>query len=218
MTNVNDKDFVPIRSVYHSNYEVIKNIMDLYNIERFDLDCTYSKGTFWKNLPKPINKTDLIPCCDDVIESNSENLPFQDGSMRSIMYDPPFIISGKTYRDNKDGSSIIAKRFEGYNNYSDLTSNYYKTLTELYRVCCDGGYVVMKCQDTVSGGKQHFTHVMVMNMALSIGYYPKDLFILTTNVRINSFGTKWKRQQHSRKHHCYFWVFEKVKPKVKYLY
>lgn len=136
--------------------------------------------------------------------------------MKNIMYDPPFVIAGKTYRDNKDGSSIMAKRFEGYNTYNDLTVNYYNTLKELYRICEKGGHVVMKCQDTVSGGKNHFSHCLIMNMAMEIGFYPRDLFILNSNVRINSFGTKWTKQEHARKYHSYFWVFEKVKPRVKY--
>ena len=94
--------------------------------------------------------------------------------------------------------------------------NYYNSLKELYRVSANKGIVVFKCQDTVSSGKNHFTHTMIMNMAMEIGFYPKDLFILTSNVRINSFGTKWTRQQHARKYHSYFWVFEKTKPRVKY--
>lgn len=211
-----EKDFKPIKSVYNTNDEVIKSIMDLYGIEQFDLDCTYSTGNFWKNLPQPKIKSDLFPKNDTIIEASSENLPFDDGSMKSIMYDPPFVIAGKSYRDNKDGSSIIAKRYEGYETYSHLMKNYYNTLKELYRICEKDGYVVFKCQDTVSGGKNHFTHVMVMNMAQELGFYPRDLFILTTNVRINSFGTKWTKQEHARKYHSYFWVFEKVKPRVKY--
>jgi hypothetical protein len=211
-----DKDFNLVKSVYGSNYEAIKNIMDLYHIERFDLDCTYSKGSFWKDLPSPIHKTDLIAANDTVLEANSENLPFEDGTMKSIMYDPPFVVAGASYKGNKEGSSIIAKRFEGYTNYRELTENYYNTLKELYRVCEKGGVVVMKCQDTVSGGKNHFTHCLIMNMAMQIGFYPRDMFILTSNVRINSFGTKWTKQEHARKYHSYFWVFEKVKPRVKY--
>jgi hypothetical protein len=190
--------------------------MELYNIEQFDLDCTYSKGNFWKDLPSPKNKTDLYPINETVIEANSEDLPFDDNSMKSIMYDPPFVVAGKSYRDNKEGSSIIAKRFEGYTTYNDLKVNYFNTLKELYRICDKGGFVVMKCQDTVSGGKNHFTHCLIMNMAMEIGFYPRDMFILTSNVRINSFGTKWTKQEHARKYHSYFWVFEKVKPKVKY--
>jgi hypothetical protein len=211
-----EKDFKPVKSVYNSNDEVIKNIMGLYNIEQFDLDCTYSTGNFWKNLPAPKHKSDLFPKNDTIIRASSENLPFDDNSMKSVMYDPPFVIAGKSYKDNKDGSSIIAKRFEGYTNYRELTENYYNTLKELYRVCEKGGLVVMKCQDTVSGGKNHFTHCLIMNMAMQIGFYPRDMFVLTSNVRINSFGTKWTKQEHARKYHSYFWVFEKVKPRVKY--
>ena len=211
-----EKDFKPIKSVYNTNYEVIKNIMDLYKIDCFDLDCTYSTGNFWKELPTPKFKSDLFPKNDSIIEASSEHLPFEDGSMKSIMYDPPFVIAGKSYRGNKEGSSIIAKRFEGYESYNHLKNHYYNTLKELYRVCEKGGHVVFKCQDTVSGGKNHFSHVMVMTMAQEFGFYPRDLFILTSNVRINSFGTKWTKQEHARKYHSYFWVFEKVKPRVKY--
>lgn len=211
-----DKEFNLVKSVYNSNFEAIKSIMDLYKIDRFDLDCTYSTGSFWKNLPGPINKTDLFPSNDIVTQANSENLPFEENSMNSIMYDPPFVVAGASYKKNKEGSSIIAKRFEGYTSFEDLKNNYYNTLKELYRICNKGGFLVMKCQDTVSGGKQHFTHVMIMNMAYSLGFYPKDLFILHNKVRLNSFGTRWSKQEHARKYHSYFWVFEKVKPKVKY--
>lgn len=213
-----DKDFVPVKSVYNSNYEIIKNIMSLYNIEQFDLDCTYSRGLFWKDLPSPKIKSDIIPLAEDVIEADSEHLPFEDNSVKSVMYDPPFVISGKMYKENKEGSSVIAKRFEGYTTYEKLTTNYYNTLQELYRVTDKNGIVVMKCQDTVSGGKNHFTHVMAMNMAMKIGFYPRDLFVLLAKMRINSFGGKWNKQEHARKYHSYFWIFEKTNPKVKYLF
>jgi phage anti-repressor protein len=214
-----EKEFKLVKSVYGSNFEVIKNVMHLYEIDQFDLDCTYSKGNFWKDLPQPKFKTDLYPINDTVIEANSENLPFDDGSMSSIMYDPPFVIvgSGMGHKNNKTGSSIIAKRFEGYGTYEDLTKNYFNTLKELYRLTKNEGYVVMKCQDTVSGGKQYFSHVMVMNMAQEIGFYPRDLFILTSNVRVNAFnGTKWTKQYHARKYHSYFIILQKIKPKVSY--
>ena len=213
-----DKDFVPVRSVYSNNHDVIKNIMELYKIDQFDLDCTYSRGLFWKDLPGPKIKTDLAPVTKDTIQADSEKLPFADDQMKSIMYDPPFVISGKLYKENKEGSSVIAKRFEGYTTYEKLTKNYYESLKELYRITAPGGFVVMKCQDTVSGGKNHFTHAMVMSMAMKIGFYPKDLFILLAKMRINSFGGKWNTQHHARKYHSYFWVFEKTTPKVKYLF
>lgn len=204
-----DKDFIPVRSVYNSNYEVISNIMSLYKIDQFDLDCTYSRGLFWKNLPEPKIKTDLVPVTDDTVQADSEHLPFEDNSIKTIMCDLPFVICGKQYKSNKEGSSVIAKRFEGYATYNDLKRNYYNTLMELYRVCDKDGFVVFKCQDTVSGGINYFTHVMVLNMALELGFYPRDLFVLVAKMRINSFGGKWNKQEHARKFHSFYWVFEK---------
>ena len=51
-----DKDFKMVKSVCESNFEAISSIMKLYEIEQFDLDCTYSKGNFWKGLKGPKNK------------------------------------------------------------------------------------------------------------------------------------------------------------------
>lgn len=206
-----------IQTTHYKNDDVIKSIMDLYEIEQFDLDCTYSKGVFWKNIIQPKNKTDLIPQYDDVVVANSENLPFESNSMKSIMYDPPFVISGQSFKTNKEGSSIIAKRFEGYRNFEELKSNYFNTLKELYRITDTGGFVVMKCQDTVSSNINYFTHNMVMNMAIEIGYYPRDLFVLLAKSRLSAFnGTKWKKQRHARKFHSYFIVLEKNKQKSNY--
>ncbi len=206
-----------IKSISFSNHEIIKNIMILYNIDCFDLDCTYSIGVFWKKLPQPKYKTDLYPKFPDVIEASSESLPFENESMNSIMFDPPFVIAGKTYKENKEGSSKIAKRFEAYENFNDLKKHYYQTLKECYRLLKKNGILVFKTQDIVSSGKNHFTHVLVMNMALSIGFYPKDLFILLSKSRLNSFNKgKWKKQEHARKYHSYFWVFQKTNCNVNY--
>lgn len=215
VTNNEEKDGM-IKSVYETNYDVIKNIMKLYEIEQFDLDCTYSTGSFWKNLKEPKIKSDIEPVVEGVLEYNSENLPFEDGSMKSTMYDPPFVIVGKTFKENKKGSSVIAKRFSGFGTFEELKSNYYKSLKELYRITEDKGIVVMKCQDQVSGGKNYFSHILIMAMAEQIGFYNKDLFILTSKVRMTSMGGRWKKQQHARKYHSYFIVLEKRKPRVNY--
>ena len=72
-----DKSFKPVKSVFNSNHEAIKGIMELYGIDQFDLDCTYSQGTFWKGIKGPKIKSDITPLHDDVLEANSENLPFE---------------------------------------------------------------------------------------------------------------------------------------------
>lgn len=161
--------FEPITSISFSNDEIIENIMLLYDIERFDLDCTYSIGQFWKSLPQPRHKSDLLPKRSDIIKASSDDLPFKSNTTTSIMFDPPFVIAGKTYKENKKGSSIIAKRFEGYENFNELKSHYYGTLKETYRILKNDGILVFKCQDVVSSGKNHFSHCLVMNMAIDVG-------------------------------------------------
>jgi len=210
--------FEPITSISFSNEEIIKKIMLLYNIDRFDLDCTYNIGQFWKNLPQPKYKTDLLPKLPDVVQASSDNLKnFENETMKSIMFDPPFLIGGETYKDNDDGSSIIPKRFGSYKNFDELKKHYYGTLKETYRLLQDKGILVFKSQDVVASGKNYFSHCLVMNMALKVGFYPKDLFILIAKSRINCFnGKKWKNQYHARKYHSYFWVFQKSKCKVNY--
>ena len=51
-----------------------------------------------------------------------------------------------------------------------------------------------------------------MYEALDIGFYPKDLFILLAKTRLND----GRKQQHARKFHSYFWIFEKRECKVNY--
>ena len=85
---------------------------------------------------------------------------------------------------------------------------------EFYRLLRKDGVLVVKCQDAVSDGNQHFSHCEIINVALSLGFYPKDLFILLAKHRVN----RWKdvKQQHARKFHSYFIVFIKQKCPVKY--
>ena len=90
-----EKDFKPVKSVYNTNFEAITNIMKLYGIEQFDLDCTYSKGAFWKDLPQPKFKSDIYPVNESVVRASSESLPFDDNSMKSIMYDHHSLLLGK---------------------------------------------------------------------------------------------------------------------------
>lgn len=182
-----------IKSINYNQQEIINDILLLHNDnEPIEIDCTYSKGIFYKNgiVLEPKYKFDLTPQTIDTIKASSENLPVDSNSIKCTIFDPPFVIAGKTAKDNKEGSSIIAKRFSSYTNYQELKTHYRNTLKELYRITKDNGIVIMKLQNTVSGGKQHFTHNFVMKEALKLGFYPKDEFILLTKSKITSFWGK----------------------------
>ena len=82
--------------------------MTLYQIPRFDLDCTYSTGQFYKNLPQPKFRTDKFPQGRYVMQSDSRKLPFNACTMKSIMFDPPFVIDPTLYGTAKKGSNLTA--------------------------------------------------------------------------------------------------------------
>ena len=212
--------FKPIQSVNREQENVINDILFLHSPnKRIDVDVTYSKGVFYKSgkVAQPTYKFDLMPQTEDTIQSDSRCLPLDDDSVETIMFDPPFIIAGESYKNNTDSnSSKIAKRFSAYKNFEELKEHYYNSLKEFHRVLKKGGIVIFKCQNTVSGGKQLFSHYFILKSALEIGFYPKDEFVLLSKSKMTSFGGRWKCQQHAMKHHSYFLVLKKENCKVNY--
>lgn len=208
-----------VKSINKNQEEILNDILTLYNnSERICLDCTYSKGVFYKSglVKEPRHKTDLFPVTMDTVQSSSDNLPFGDESMKCIVFDPPFMIGGRTFRENKEGSSMLLKRFSIYHSFQELKDHYYNTLKELYRILKKDGIVIMKLQNTISSGKQHFSHFYTLKSALEIGYYPVDEFILLSKGKMTSFGGRWNTQRHAMKYHSFFLVLKKCRQKVIY--
>ena len=115
-----------------------------------------------------------------------------------------------------NGSNKIANRFGWFPSEKALHTFYNAALRELYRVLNKEGTLIFKCQDKVSGGKQYMSHVHIINEAMKIGFYVKDLFILLAKNRLIS--GKWKgKQKHARKFHCYFIVLQKTNKKIEYV-
>lgn len=100
------------------------------------------------------------------------------------MFDPPFLATtGKSLSENTE-SNKINKRFGVYPSEQDLHQFYIDSMRESYRLLKDKGILIFKCQDKISSGKQYMSHVLIMNEAVRIGFYPKDLFILLAKNRI----------------------------------
>ena len=182
-----------------------------------DLDATYSKGKFYDNtgITPPTFKYDIQPQLDEVVYGDCRNLPHNDCSLNCIMFDPPFLATtGKSL--SGDSGNIINKRFGVYPNEIELHTFYVDSLKEFHRILKDKGILIFKCQDKVSSGKQYMSHCFIYNAAVSVGFYPKDLFVLLAKNRIVA-DWQTKNQKHARKYHSYFWVFEKSNKKIQYL-
>ena len=195
---------------YDQDY-ILESIIQLYCPSGFDIDPTYSTGNFYKNIPKPKLKFDINPKIEGVEQADCRNLPLDNASVNSIMFDPPFV--GGSRKNGKPG--IIKERFGYYRNVQhELWGMYRSALEEFHRILRPDGVLVFKCQDTIESSKQYLSHVEIINYAIHLGFYPKDIFILLAKNRIIS--PNQYKQQHARKFHSYFLVFLKTPSKVKY--
>jgi hypothetical protein len=202
-----------IKSYAYNEGEILRSIFGLHlQGGVIHLDPTYSKGSIYKTagLPEPIIKCDLFPVDAETMETDSRFLPFSRGTIDSILFDPPFLIDS----ENSKKSGKMVRRFHAYNTYAQLWQMYFDSLVEFERVLKKKGVLIFKCQDTVSGRAQYFSHAYVLNAANKAGFYAKDLFILLSKNRMRG---AWKTSVHARKFHCYYWVFTKQKINVNHL-
>lgn len=198
-----------IKSVSDDQEYIIKSIMELCNIDRFDADITYGNGNFWKNLPPPVYCFDINPQLDYVTKCSSDHLPFENDEIASVMFDPPFLTYIKSAREH---NSIMAKRYGGYWKYQELEEHYKNTIKETRRILCKKGIFVIKCQDIIHNHSIHPTHINVFNWSSGL-FKLKDMFILTAKNRIpipQKENEAKKVQKHARIHHSYFMVMEKL--------
>jgi hypothetical protein len=189
----------------YNQFEIIENIT-LYTGD-IELDATYSKGNFYKNkefeIKEPKYKFDLYPQGNDVIKANANNLPIANEQISTIMFDPPFLV-GYT---KKEPTGIMGKRFHGFRNINEMWQCYEECLAEFYRILKPKGYLIFKCQDTVSGGKQWWSENHIIMEADKIGFSCIDITLLFAKHRM--IGHNHQKQKHARKFHSYFVVFQK---------
>lgn len=186
-----------ITTTSSDQFHILNSIMKLHNGSRaFELDVTYGKGGFYKYLPEPQLKLDVMPVGNVVADVRA--LPLQDASVGSVVFDPPFI-----HAHGKD--SIIGNRFSSYKTQRLLRAMYELALNELARVLKPDGLLVVKCQDCIESSKQYINHVFIYNILNALGMICEDLFILLNPNPL--IGWNQHNQQHARKTHSYFWVF-----------
>lgn len=207
-----------IKSIGYDQSEIIRNILKLHVPEgRIDCDPTFSTGAFYNGtgIDAPQYRFDISPQRADVVQADARHLPLADSSISCMMLDPPFLATKGKSLNSTDGN-IINRRFGVYPDEKSLHRCYSDMLTEAYRVLKPDGILIFKCQDKVSSGKQYMSHVYIINEAVRIGFYPKDLFILLAKSRLVADWQK-QNQAHARKWHAYFLVLQKSDRRIEYV-
>lgn len=204
MENLFEKQEV-IKSIQYSDRDILWSIRKLYlNKENFDLDPCYSSGKFYEDLERPPLKFDKTPQNNEVKQNDILNgLPLSDNSIKSIVFDPPFMFG----KHGKTDENIMTKRFSMFDNWEDLERMYKTALKEFHRVLIKGGIVAFKTQD-YTDSQTTLTHCFVWKWALELGFIAEDLFIMAFKG-----GRVWNSnlvQRHARKFHSYWYIFKKV--------
>ena len=190
-------------SVFDNDADILTAMSDIFlKGEWYDLDCTYSKGVFYEHIPQPKEKSDLVPLFDDVIKADSQTLDFvKDKSLKSIVFDPPFLFRNRKSINNDK----ISARFSYFKSYEDLMSMYQQSLDCFKRKLKKGGYLFFKCQD-MTDNKFYCTHNDIINYATTHGFVLKDIVIKATRHKLQREA---KQQNCVAKVHSYWLVFKK---------
>ncbi len=198
-------------------------------------DVTYGNGTFWKGIPLGhykilasdiSNKEKDQPVLPFIRVRNGvdcRHLPYDDDSIDCVVLDPPYMegffrrsvdhMAGSGTHDSfRQAYSHGAQTLEGPKWHDAVIDLYLRAGREAHRVLKKDGILIVKCQDEVSANKQRLTHVEIISGYESLGFYSRDLFVL---VRRNKPAvSRIIRQEHARKNHSYFLVFQKRKVNV----
>lgn len=181
------------------------SISRLYLKQRIHLDLCYNRGGFYSVKKYPV----ALPEIRNDINSeffysgftnsvwDCRQTLLRNSSIRSIMFDPPFLI----------GSNKMTDRYGGFAFADDMFEFQSDSVREISRILMPGGWLVTKIQDFTKGGQKYFPSICQVNSCRENNLDLIDSFIVMNKSRMRG-ATAGEKSSISI--HCFFHVFQKV--------
>ena len=187
-----------------TNADLIAEVAKLYARQHHKIaDLTYGKGVFWRQCPQlDVTGSDIVTVPDRPYDFRC--LPYETACFDIAVLDPPYIHSpGQHQTDHRYQNAATTKGLD----HDGIMELYKGGMSEAKRITRLSGQVWVKCKDQIASGVQRWDHIQIYQMALELGLYAKDLFLLEPTAR--TADSRWDVQHHARKRHSYLWVFTK---------
>lgn len=167
-------------------------------------DVTHGRGLFWRRVPPgtyDLKATDLLTGVD------FRKLPYRLASIDALVLDPPYMSGGgSVHQYRPDFETRYRCNETAIATHAELIELYLAGCREAKRVLRRHGVLIVKCQDECRDGRQHLTHVELVNEITAMGFKVLDFFVvIRTGLPANRFET----QRVARKNHSYFLVFKR---------
>lgn len=194
-----------LSTVFQSNESAFVALLALYARPGQTIaDVTWGRGVFWKHVLFPEQTYDLR-ATDLMNGVDFRDLPYEAATIDALVIDPPYRYTPATNQAHVTDQQYQLKA-SAPTRTQGVIELYLDGMREAHRVLKMGGFMFVKCQDTVQDGKNIWTHVDLINAAEGLGFAVRDLAVVTND---NAPATRWSFQRHLRKHHSYFLVMRK---------
>jgi hypothetical protein len=139
-----------------NNAELVVDLHALGYLDDDTLDATYGLGRFWTLWrPAKLAAVDIDPSRTTIVADFRE-LPFNDGTFRSVVLDPPYKLNGTSTGKGVAASDVDYGVGGSYSSVADKHQMIFDGITECIRVLQRGGHLIVKCQDQVVSGAVHW--------------------------------------------------------------
>ena len=196
---------MPTYSCYQGdNAHLIAKVAEMYLKKGQRIcDATWGRGVFWRSINLKnyeMHASDIVTC--PRAKYDFKHLPYEDAFFDVSVFDPPYA--------HNPGNMMVD---QNYQNAATTTGFYHKDIINLYRegmlearrILKPEAMLWVKCQDEIESSFQRWSHIEIYQIALSLGFFAKDLFVLK---QLRYPKIQRENQQHARKCHSYLWIFK----------